>query len=128
MQQQAHVPDDATKVTRLLGACYGTAPTNTTLGSLRRRNPHLDRFDWLLLVIAIEIDLKVRLAPRLIEADRLTIAKFAKAVAVLPKVSTATHTLDMLTLLAQALLGDSEVRPTSRRRQPKRSPHRRSRS
>ena len=87
----------------MLSARYGTAAPNTTLGALQRRNPQLDRFDWLLLVIAIEIDLKVRLPARLIEAERKTAGDFARAIASLPKVDSAGHTLEMLTLLSQAL-------------------------
>ena len=107
----------------MLSAHYGAAPPNTTLGALRRRNPQLDRFDWLLLVIAIEIDLKVRLPARLIEAERKTLGEFAGTIASLPKVDSADHTLEMLTLLSQALtdlplVGHGPNLPSKTRRRP----------
>jgi hypothetical protein len=77
---------------------------STSLRSLRRRNPQLDQFDWSLLIICIDIDLRVNVPQRLIDADQLTIADFAKKIASLPKITETNHTLEMLTLLAQALL------------------------
>ena len=108
--------DDASVVIHMISSRYGAAPPNTLLGSLRRSNPQLDRFDWMLLIVGIEIDLKVRLPSRLIEADRKSIAQFAHAIATLPKVTSSSHTLDTLALLAQALLGDHGVNTQPRKR------------
>ena len=100
-------------VSQLLSARYGPAPSGTTLGSLRLRNPHLDRFDWSLFIIWLEIDLKVRIPPRVIDDNRMTIAQFARKVVSLPKVTEVNYTLDMLTMLAQALLSVDDARAPS---------------
>ncbi len=115
MEWREPVPNGVSTVTQMLNARYGSAPSNTTLGALRRRNPQLDRFDWLLLVISIEIDLKVRVPARLIESERKTLAQFAKAIASLPRVNSASHTLEMLTLLSQALMSDATATVASKR-------------
>ncbi len=104
MNRQASTANDVSHIVQLLGHRYGTSPLSTSLRSLRRRNPQLDQFDWSLLIICIDIDLRVSVPQRLIDADQLTIADFAKKIASLPKITETCHTLEMLTVLAQALL------------------------
>ncbi len=115
MKQLAPSANDVSYVTQLLGVHYGAALSSTSLGSLRRKNPQLDRFDWLLLIVALEIDLKVRVPQRLIDANRVTIAQFARKIASMPKVTEVNHTLEMLKLLAQGMLGaDDGIAPFRR--------------
>ncbi len=116
VKRRAKVSNDASIVVQVLSARYGSVSRNTKLSSLRRQNPQLDRFDWLLLVIAIEIDLKVHLPSRLIEAEGMTVSEFARAIAALRKVSSRAHTLDTVTLLAQALMTETEAEAGSRMR------------
>jgi hypothetical protein len=116
VKERAKVSNDASIVVQIVSARYGSVPGNTKLSSLRRQNPQLDRFDWLLLVIAIEIDLKVRLPARLIEAEGMTVSEFARAIAALRKVSSRAHTLETVTLLAQALIAETEAGAGSRMR------------
>jgi len=97
-----------------LGRVYGNAPASTRIRVLRSRSPQLDQFDWLLLVMSLEIDLKVRIPPRLVEPKDLSIARFAKSVAALPKVESPQHTLESLEFLAHALLGDNQTASLSK--------------
>ena len=124
MTRQVSSKRDVSHVEQLLIARYGTAPSRTSLGSLRRRNPQLDRFDWSLFIIAVAIDLKVRIPPRLIDANRMTMAQFAKKVVSLPKVTDVNYTLEMLTLLAQALLNadDSSAPSQAMNHKPRHGP------
>jgi len=88
---------------------YGSTVINTDIQALRRRKPELDRFDWLLLIMSLEIDLRVRVPQRLVEPKAQSVAQFAKAIAALPKVTSEQHTLDELQLLASVLLGDGDT-------------------
>lgn len=105
--------NEVSYVVELLRSRYGAAPPRLPLGQLRHSNPHLDRFDWSLLILAIEIDLKIRIPRRLSDANRMTLGKFATEIAALPKVSEANHTLELVTLLAQALLSVEDPSPSS---------------
>ena len=104
MVRRTVVSRDETHVLELLEARYGCAPPQTRLTTLIRRNPQLDPLDWSLLVMSVEIDLKVSVSRRLLDPSRWTVAQFARSVALLPKVSRATHTIDLLTLLSEELL------------------------
>jgi hypothetical protein len=99
---------DALRVAQMLSRVFGAAPASTDIQALRRSNPGLDRFDWLLFIMSLEIDLKVRIPQRLVEPKAQSIAQFAKAIAALRKVTSEDHTLDTLRLLASALLGDGD--------------------
>jgi len=98
----------------MLGRVFGSAPASTEIQALRRRNPGLDRFDWLLFIMSLEIDLKVRIPQRLVEPRAQSVAQFANAIAALRKVTSEDHTLDTLRLLASALLGEGDS-PSPRR-------------
>ncbi len=104
MEKLNAVSRDATHILQLLEARYGNASPQTRLGTLLGRNSHLDPLDWSLLVISIEIDLRVSMTPSLLDPSRWTVAKFARSVAALPKVTRLTHTIDLLTLLSDAWL------------------------
>ncbi len=113
MKRRASTSKDVSYVVDLLRSRYGAVPPSLPLGLLRRSNPQLDRFDWSLLILAIEIDLKIRIPRRIADANRMTIAHFAAEIAALPKVSEANHTLELVTLLAQALLSAEDANPSS---------------
>jgi len=98
-------------VLRLIEALYGPTPPNGKLSGLLRRAAQLDHLDWSLLLISLEIELRVSLEPRLLDARRWTVGKFAKAVASLPKVNSVTHTIDLLALLVDQLLGAQPREP-----------------
>jgi hypothetical protein len=108
MPKSAAVVGDEGQVLRLIAARYGNALPQSRLKAVLQQNPHLDSLDWSLLVLSIEIELRVSLTPRLLDAGRWTLASFARAVAALPKQTAATHTVDRLTLLVDELL---EARP-----------------
>lgn len=128
MPRTAAVAGDEAHVLRLIEARYGTALPQTKLRSLLQRNPQLDHLDWSLLLIAIEIDLRVNMEPALLDVGRWTVGKFARAVASLPKVRSVTHTVDLITLLADELLRtpsdpvENQDRSTVRRRSSKSRP------
>lgn len=121
MVRQVWITSDVSHIVQLLGHRYGTSPLSSSLRSLRRRNPQLDSFDWSLLIICIEIDLRVNVPQRLIDADQLTIAEFAKKITLLPKVTETNHTFELLTLLTQALLAvdDAPVRAPRMKKKPR---------
>jgi hypothetical protein len=96
--------NDASYILKLLSDRYGSSTSRISLGTLRQRNSQLDRFDWALLIVAIEIDLRVRIPRRMVNSDRMTIGQFASRIASLPKVHASNHTLELINLLARALL------------------------
>jgi hypothetical protein len=95
---------------------------STTLRTLLRRNPQWDRFDWSLFVVSLEIDLRVEIPQRIADAHQLTVATFAKKVAALPRVAAPDYTLQILTLLAQAVLSadEADVTPSNTSTKPSR--------
>lgn len=104
MPPSTALSSDETRVLRLIEARYGNVLPQTKLRSLLQRNPQLDPLDWSLLVLSIEIELRVNMTPSLLDVGRWSVGKFATAVASLPKVQSATHTLDLLTVLVDQLL------------------------
>ena len=106
------VVERAAKVVRQLGGLYGNPPKTARIDTLCRSSSKLDEFDWLLLIMSLEIDLKVHVPTRLIHPKRLTVAQFAAAIAALPRVDSEAHTLETLQFLAAALLGEGESAPT----------------
>lgn len=101
----------AAQVLRRLGKLYGNPPRTARIDTLCSSSK-LDEFDWLLLIMSLEIDLKVHVPTRLIHPKRLTVAQFAAAIAALPRVDSEAHTLETLQFLAAALLGEGESAPT----------------
>jgi hypothetical protein len=91
-------------VLRLIEARYGNALPQIKLRTLLQRNPQLDPLDWSLLILSIEIELRVNMTPSLLNIGSWSVGTFARTVASLPKVQSATHTLDRLTLLVDELL------------------------
>lgn len=101
----------AAVVLQRIGKVFGNPPKGTRIASLYRGKQQLDEFDWLLLIMSLEIDLKVRVPPRLLNPKNLTVAQFAQKVAGLPCVDSDDHTLQTLQFLAGALLGETESTP-----------------
>ena len=101
----------AVQVLRRLGKLYGNPPRTARIDTLCSSSK-LDEFDWLLLIMSLEIDLKLHVPTRLIHPKRLTVAQFAAAIAALPRVDSEAHTLETLQFLAAALLGEGESAPT----------------
>jgi hypothetical protein len=91
-------------VLRLIEARYGNALPQIKLRTLLQRNPQLDPLDWSLVILSIEIELRVNMTPSLLNIGSWSVGTFARTVASLPKVQSATHTLDRLTLLVDELL------------------------
>jgi hypothetical protein len=116
VKRRASASRDVSYVVELLRSRYGAAPPSVSLEQLRHSNPQLDRFDWSLLILVIEIDLKIRIPRRLSDANRMTIGKFAAEIATLPKVAEASYTLDLITMLTQALLSADNPGPPSQAR------------
>jgi hypothetical protein len=95
---------DTAQVIALLRAALGNIDTNQPLKRLFEKAPQCGPFEWMLTILAIEIDLRVDVPEKLADNRKLTAAQFAKKVCSLPKVTSGTYTLDCLGLVAQALL------------------------
>jgi len=100
---------DARRIVHLIKAAGGPEDPKAPLASLFLSPCRLDQLDWLLLVVAIEIDARVEIPASLIRARAMSIEHFANRVAALPKIARETHTLEMLSLVSQALLGSSDA-------------------
>ena len=109
MPQSTALSSEETHVLRLIEARYGNVLPQTKLRTLLERNPQLDPLDWSLLILSIEIELRVNMTPNLLNIGRWSVGTFARAIALLPKVQSATHTLDRLTLLVDELLTTQAV-------------------
>jgi len=92
------------RVNALLKGAFGDFTPKQTLGSIFKKAPAFGRFEWMLTILAIEIDLRVDIPERTSDNHRLSVEDFVTRVAKLPKVESKTYTLDSLVLLAQALL------------------------
>lgn len=104
MPRSTTVSSEEAHVLRLIEARYGNALPQIKLRTLLQRNPQLDPLDWSLLILSIEIELRVNMTPSLLNIGSWSVGSFARTVASLPKVKSATHTLDRLTLLVDELL------------------------
>jgi hypothetical protein len=101
---------DESQVIALLKGAFGDFDPKQTLGKIFDVTPAFGRFEWMLTILAIEIDLHVDIPERLAHNRKLTVKQFVAKVAQLPKLTSKTNTLDCLVLLAQALLTlDAEV-------------------
>ena len=100
---------DARRIVHLIKASGGPDDPKAPLSALFLSPCCLDQLDWLLLVVAIEIDTRVEIPGSLIRARSMSIEHFANRVAALPKIARETHTLEMLSLVSQALLGSSDM-------------------
>jgi hypothetical protein len=92
------------QVLQLISAALGPLVPQVSLRRQLHNSPSFDGFDWSLVVLAIEIDLRVMIPPSLATAFRLTARQFAEKVAALPRTENPSYTLDALKLLAHALL------------------------
>lgn len=112
--------NDESQVIALLKGALGDVDTKQTLGKIATDTPAFGSFEWMLTILAIEIDLRVDIPEPLSDNRKLTLQQFAAKVAALPKVASKTFTLDSLVLLAQALLtldveGAEEPKKTTRK-------------
>jgi hypothetical protein len=95
---------DYEKTIALLRASLGDINLKEPLKRLFEKAPQCGPFEWMLAILAIEIDLRVDVPEELADARQLTAEQFAKKVVQLPRLSSDTYTLDCLGLVAQALL------------------------
>lgn len=112
-------PND--RVLALLRASLGDLNPKESLKRLFEKAPQCGPFEWMLTILAIEIDLRVDIPEKLADDRKVTAAQFAEKVCRLPQVSGETYTLDCLGLVAQALLHletDTAEPPPAKRRSP----------
>jgi len=95
---------DASQVLALLRASLGDIDPKKSLKRLFEDAPQCGPFEWMLTILAIEIDLRVDVPEKLADNRKQTAAQFADKVSRLRKVASSTYTLDCLGLVAQALL------------------------
>jgi hypothetical protein len=95
---------DTSQVLALLRASLGDIDPKKSLKRLFEDAPQCGPFEWMLTILAIEIDLRVDVPEKLSDNRKQTAAQFADKVSRLPKVASSTYTLDCLGLVAQALL------------------------
>jgi hypothetical protein len=95
---------DHQQVLHLLRAALGDIDPKQPLHKLFAKAPQCGPFEWMLSILAMEIDLRVDIPEKLADDRKLTAETFATRVAALPKINFPTYTLDCLALVAQALL------------------------
>ncbi|MGC4070731.1 MAG: hypothetical protein QM784_39875 [Polyangiaceae bacterium] len=103
---------DLQKVLHLLRAALGDIDPKQPLHKLFASAPQCGPFEWMLSILAMEIDLRVDIPEKLADDRKLTAEAFAKRVAALPKIDFPTYTLDCLALVAQALLSLESENPS----------------
>ncbi len=96
--------EDREKLLSLLRAAVGDFDLNKPLSKLISQVPDFGRFEWMLTVIGIEIDLRVDIPESIADDLKQTANKFCSRVLRLPKVDSPGYTLECLGLVAQALL------------------------
>ncbi len=107
----AAVSESSRHVFELLRSVNPDFGPQTTLRQLRAKAPDVTGFDWMLIILALEIDLCVEIPPQLADDPRLTVERFAARIAALPRVRDASFTLDRLTLLSEALFAADTEQP-----------------
>lgn len=95
---------DTAQVIALLRAALGAIDPKQPLKRLFEKAPQCGPFEWMLTILAIEIDLRVDVPEALADNRKITAEQFAIKVSQLPKITSSTYTLDCLGLVAQALL------------------------
>jgi hypothetical protein len=104
---------DLQKVLHLLRAALGDINPKQPLHKLFAKAPQCGPFEWMLSILAMEIDLRVNIPEKLADNRDLTAEAFAAKVAALPKIDFPTYTLDCLALVAQALLSLESEDPST---------------
>jgi hypothetical protein len=100
----------------ILRAAAGAVTPSTKLTTLFQCNPDFGKLEWMIAVLAIEIELGVEIPESIADDHRQTVSRFAARVTALPRIDSPEYTLDRLSLLAQALLSSEEGSSPSRRR------------
>lgn len=107
---------DYDRAQALMRAALGTFDSKKSLSKVLAQVPDFGRFEWMLTIIGLEIDLRIDIPEALADDHSCSVNDFCKAVAKLPKVDSAGYTLECLGLVAQALLSlDLPVGPTRSR-------------
>jgi hypothetical protein len=107
---------DYEKALALLRTALGDFDPNKPLSKVIAQLPDFGKFEWMLTIIGLEIDLRVDIPEALADDFDRTAKTFAKLVVGLPKVDSPGYTLECLGLVAQALLSlDLSTEPTERR-------------
>ncbi len=95
---------DYEKSLGLLAAALGSFNPKQPLAKILKRVPDFGKFEWMLTIIGLEIDLRVDIPESLADGLERTPEDFSQLVAKLPKVDSPGYTLECLGLVAQALL------------------------
>jgi hypothetical protein len=88
----------------LLRAALGDFDTKKPLNKILPHLPDFGKFEWMLTIIALEIELRVDIPEALSDRLSLSADRFCARVSALPKVDSPAYTLECLGLVAQALL------------------------
>jgi hypothetical protein len=109
---------DREKALALLRAALGDFNPNQPLDKIIARLPEFGKFEWMLTIVGLEIDLRVDIPEAVADDLKRTARSFCGIVAGLPKVDSSGYTLECLGLVAQALLSlELPIEPTPRRSQ-----------
>jgi hypothetical protein len=95
---------DYEKSLALLAAALGSFNPKQPLAKILKRVADFGKFEWMLTIIGLEIDLRVDIPESLADGLDRTAEDFAQLVAKLPKIDSPGYTLECLGLVAQALL------------------------
>jgi len=96
--------EDYAAALALLRAAFGECNPKQPLRKLFELQPNFGKFEWMLTIIGLEIDLRLDIPESLADNLKLTVDEFCHRVAALPKVDAPGYTLECLSLVAQALL------------------------
>ncbi len=99
---------DRDRVLALIRAAAGAVTPTTTTRALLEHNPDFGTFEWMVTILAIEIELGVELDEKMAQPSRAPLARFAERVAALPRIDDPGFTLDRLNLLVEACLASTE--------------------
>jgi hypothetical protein len=109
---------DREKALSLLQAALGDFNPNQPLSKIIAQLPEFGKFEWMLTILGLEIDLRVDIPEAVADDLKRTAQNFCKLVAGLPKVDSPGYTLECLGLVAQALLSlDLPTEPPPRQSQ-----------
>jgi len=91
-------------VLELIRAAAGAVTPSTTTRALLEHNPDFGTFEWMVTILAIEIELRVEIDEKLARPSRVPLSKFAEQVAAQPRITDPAFTIDRLNLLVEACL------------------------
>lgn len=95
---------DRDRVLELIRAAAGAVTPSTTTRALLEHNPDFGTFEWMVTILAIEIELRVEIDEKLARPSRVPLSKFAEQVAAQPRITDPAFTIDRLNLLVEACL------------------------